>query len=936
MKIELYLQEKLVEINQDIDFVLNKQFTELTDLTTIIVDYTKTIKVPMTPHNNELFNYVYRLDRQVLVSEEVITYDPSQKISMYMTFNGSKVMDGYALLNNVDLKNKVYEINLYGQLGKIFSDLKNRTLGGSPGYHTPNNGWSKRVRMHTNTIAQSFDEPANGHSTSWSSQRWIDFFGFAPQMIGDTDVIETDCYEKHNPDTDADRIKKFEDEINTTRDIGYADIYLNNGGFDLNGYFEQRTYMTRPYVYVDKIIQMVQNEINLGDYDGYTMNLDADWFNSNNPYFKDMVFFPGNESPVAQGENKTGYIIWDNTEMTFNPRQVFMPNVTSNTLDGYTYSVDRNTATITASGGNTQDAILTLNCDGIQVRDRISGISQQQGWNTDRITWGFYRSNGNYNFKVPIRYISISDGNNNTIYKLYLCNDTIIMFLQHSRGVAASPQTGLWKRIMSKSSLNVTPVSTSWTTTGVNGDYVEVTQTYNFGNITINTNSFKFSMGYDVMDLSTGDIYYESTTDHMIPFNTVTIIPIASTSNPWDQYLKPIQMLSVATNKFRSLSYWTINDILGNDFNPFTWLIDYVKMFRLYFDIDYATKTITLKKGYFDTVTYKKADVDYSKGVVIEPVIDKYNMVDFGYSHNDSVKGSLFKKSWGVEYGDLNISTGLDINNDKLSLNPNKDQSVFIPTTLDTLYYNNLKSTNAIQTGNMLGTNKVINTLDKDGKIQYFPFFAFRVENKTNTSIYLSDDTPLQKTEGKYYYLEHRLLSNGWEDEEEIIDDNVTVYYEKKLSSLPQFDNYISVYEGNVWKCTVCGYETEGSQAPGICPECGSALSFIALHKYILYWDTFNVPKEVYNGYLPYNLGSTAIYDKRWKNYLSEIFNVHNNKVTCYVRMTYPEFINFKFNQLFIIDNVTFLVNKIIDFNPNSQSPTKVELIEVSDVTNLQ
>ena len=936
MKIELYLQEKLVEINQDIDFVLNKQFTELTDLTTIIVDYTKTIKVPMTPHNNELFNYVYRLDRQVLVSEEVITYDPSQKISMYMTFNGSKVMDGYALLNNVDLKNKVYEINLYGQLGKIFSDLKNRTLGGSPGYHTPNNGWSKRVRMHTNTIAQSFDEPANGHSTSWSSQRWIDFFGFAPQMIGDTDVIETDCYEKHNPDTDADRIKKFEDEINTTRDIGYADIYLNNGGFDLNGYFEQRTYMTRPYVYVDKIIQMVQNEINLGDYDGYTMNLDADWFNSNNPYFKDMVFFPGNESPVAQGENKTGYIIWDNTEMTFNPRQVFMPNVTSNTLDGYTYSVDRNTATITASGGNTQDAILTLNCDGIQVRDRISGISQQQGWNTDRITWGFYRSNGNYNFKVPIRYISISDGNNNTIYKLYLCNDTIIMFLQHSRGVAASPQTGIWKRIMSKSSLNVTPVSTSWTTTGVNGDYVEVTQTYNFGNITINTNSFKFSMGYDVMDLSTGDIYYESTTDHMIPFNTVTIIPIASTSNPWDQYLKPIQMLSVATNKFRSLSYWTINDILGNDFNPFTWLIDYVKMFRLYFDIDYATKTITLKKGYFDTVTYKKADVDYSKGVVIEPVIDKYNMVDFGYSHNDSVKGSLFKKSWGVEYGDLNISTGLDINNDKLSLNPNKDQSVFIPTTLDTLYYNNLKSTNAIQTGNMLGTNKVINTLDKDGKIQYFPFFAFRVENKTNTSIYLSDDTPLQKTEGKYYYLEHRLLSNGWEDEEEIIDDNVTVYYGKKLSSLPQFDNYISVYEGNVWKCTVCGYETEGSQAPGICPECGSALSFIALHKYILYWDTFNVPKEVYNGYLPYNLGSTAIYDKRWKNYLSEIFNVHNNKVTCYVRMTYPEFINFKFNQLFIIDNVTFLVNKIIDFNPNSQSPTKVELIEVSDVTNLQ
>lgn len=935
MKIELYLQGKRVEINQDIDFVLNKQFTELTDLTTIIVDYSKTIKVPMTPHNNELFNYVYRLERQFMGTPlEAITYDPSQKIDMYMTFNDSKVMDGYALLNSVNLKDKTYEINLYGQLGKIFSDLKNRTLGGSPGYHTPSNGWSKRVRMHTNTIYNSFYH--SNHSTAWYSSNWWDFFGFAPQMIGDTDIIETDCYEKYNPGTDADRIKKFEDEINTTRGISYADVYLNNGGFDLNGYLEQRTYMTRPYVYVDKIIQMVQNEINLGDYDGYKMNLDSDWFNNNNPYFKNMVFFPGNETPVAQGENKTGYIVWDNTEMTFNPRQVFMPSVLSNTLDEYTYSVDRNTATITASGGNTQDAVLTLNCDGIQVRDKISGISQQQGWNVDRVRWGFYRANGNYSYTVPIRYISISDGNNNTIYKLYLCDDTITIYQQHSRGINNIPVSGIWNRIRNNSSLNVTPVSTSWTTTGVNGDYIQVTQTYNFGNITINTNSFRFSMGYDVIDLRTGDIYYESTTDHMLPFNTVTKMPMAYISNTWNQYLKPIQTLLVTTNKFRSLSYWSINDILGNDFNPFTWLIDYVKMFRLYFDIDYVTKTITLKKGYFDTVTYKQAVVDYSKGVVIEPVIDKYNMVDFGYSHNDSVKGSLFKKSWGVEYGDLNISTGLDINNDKLSLNPNKDQSVFIPTILDTLYYNNLNSSSVIKTGNMLGTNKVINTLDKDGKIQYFPFFAFRLENKSDTFIYLSDDTPLQKSEGKYYYLEHRLLSNGWEDEEETIEDNTTVYYGKKLSSLPQFDNCISVNEGNVWKCTVCGYETEGSEAPSTCPNCGSALSFISLPKIILYWNTFNVPKEVFNGYLPYNLGSTAIYDQRWKNYLSEIFNVHNNKVTCYVKMTYPEFINFKFNQLFVIDNVTFLVNKIIDFNPNNPGPTKVELIEISNPNNLQ
>jgi hypothetical protein len=52
--------------------------------------------------------------------------------------------------------------------------------------------------------------------------------------------------------------------------------------------------------------------------------------------------------------------------------------------------------------------------------------------------------------------------------------------------------------------------------------------------------------------------------------------------------------------------------------------------------------------------------------------------------------------------------------------------------------------------------------------------------------------------------------------------------------------------------------------------------------------------------------------------------------------MSYPEFISFKFNQLVVIDHSVFLVNKIIDFNPNEISATKVELIQVSDVDNLK
>ena len=899
MKIELYLDGNPVEINQDIDFVLNKQFTELTDLTSIIVDYSKTIKVPMTPHNNELFNYVYKLERQVLVNEDIVTYDPSQKIPMTMTFNGSLVMEGYALLNSVDLKSKTYEINLYGQLGKIFSDLKEKPL---KDYMLDTNGWFKSMRMHTYNIAKSFAN--SSHSLSWNSTDWTDFYGFAPQLIGDTDVLNTDSYEEYT----THDIKKFEDIINATRGITYADIYVKDG-FDINQYNEVRTYTTRPYVYVDKIIQLVQHEINNGAYDGYTMSLDADWFNSDNPYYNDMVFFPGNESIVDNGESSTGLVSWDNSERSMDFPISFRPNTVSIELDDYTYSTSGNVITITANGGNDTTATLTLNCDGIAVRDRVTGVGDTTGFNQNG-KWAFYNLTDPQT--VPIRYIGIYDGSDKLMYKLYLCDDTVHSVTEDSGFLYWSwvhyPMGGVWSILRKMSSKNIVPNSTTWVNNSVSNSYCEVTQYYNFGNVVLNTNSFQFKMGCDYINIPSGKITQANVQHNdykpLCPFkndkykNTVW----NTHGSTWSSYFNPISTLTVASNTYRSLSYWTINDILGNDFNPFTWLLDYVKQFRLFFDIDYNTKVITLKKGYFDSITYKNVTVDYEKGMVVEPVIDKYNKVEYGYRKNDSKKGSQYYKNNGIEYGDMIINTGMTINNETLSLIPNEESGVFIPIKMDGLTWSNLNSNDPIRYRNILSTNKVITTLDNDRKIQYFPFYAFRWANNY-TTLYLTDDTPTQKNSGEYCYLKQSGSGEGWRAEVETTEDGDDVYYEQLVLYIPQFDNYIN--------------KTVDA-------------------KNYLYWTTFGVPAEVYNDYLPSAEDNVCVYSHRWMNYLNEIFNVHNKKVTCYVRMSYPEFINFKFNQLFVIDNCTFLVNKIIDFNPNSTEPTKVELIEVSDVTNLQ
>ena len=909
MKIELYLDGNLVEINKDIDFVLNKQFTELTDLTSIIVDYSKTIKVPMTPKNNELFNYVYKLEHQVLVKEDIINYDPSQKIPMTMVFNGSIVMEGYALLNSVNLKDKVYEINLYGQLGKIFSDMKEKTI---KEYKDPGNGMFTPVKMNTKAVKDSILR--DDWDTDFTSNDWTQFWGIAPQLIGQADDFDTKTYEvKGNSE-----YQEFVKTINTTRSgnpEGWcADAYVKEG-LDLNQYLEMRTYMGRPYVYVNKLIQLVQNEINNSDYDGYTMVLDPDWFNVSNPYWYDQVYFPGTESMIDSGESISGNVYWNVDEITMNFPMSYLPNTMSVDLSGYTYDSTGMVVTINPDNPTPVTPALTLNADGVIVRDRVNNITYRDDFN-EKGRWGFY--NLPVEYIVDLRYIGIYDNDDNLIYKLYLTDDTIY---------SVNERYGFWirlcvqkvwdilKRIDVK---NIVPNSVAMSNGSSNSGtgYYELTQVYNFGNVVLNTNSFKFKMMCDRINLFSAKIEAEgvnySTYKCLCPFkNEKYKKELNKAASTYEGYFRPVQGVELSSNNFRSGSWWTIKDVLGNDFNPFTWLIDFVKKNRLFFDIDYQTKTITLKGNYFSNPTYKQVIVDYSKGVTIEPVVDKYNKVTYGYREDESKKGIKYYKNNSVQYGDMMIRTQIDINNEVLSLTPDEEEGVFIPVNQSALLYSNLNSQNNLSLQNGLNTNKVVTTLDSEDSIQYFPFYAFRVNNISLTYNnnpfnfwWLSDDTPSQKNTGTYTYLDH--THNGWDTEVEDTVGGETVYYLLPMSEIPQFDNYVEqeiVEEG-------------------------------VINNY-LWWSTFGVPMEVYNGYLPNNVESTSVY-KRWKNYLNEIFNSNNKKVTCYVRISYPEFINFKFNQFFVIDNCVFLVNKIIDFNPNTPEPCKVELIQISDVENLK
>ena len=54
--------------------------------------------------------------------------------------------------------------------------------------------------------------------------------------------------------------------------------------------------------------------------------------------------------------------------------------------------------------------------------------------------------------------------------------------------------------------------------------------------------------------------------------------------------------------------------------------------------------------------------------------------------------------------------------------------------------------------------------------------------------------------------------------------------------------------------------------------------------------------------------------------------------MTCYLRLTPKDWIDFKFNHFVKIDNVLYIVNHIYDYDITSSDSTKVDLITITDV----
>lgn len=125
--ITLYLDKVKVDMPDNWKINMTYQQIDLGSPEAKINNYSKTINVPGTNNNNNLFGHIFRFDTNIQESGSFVgvSFDPNKRIPFILLNNGTLYDRGYAQLDKVNVNNDVitYSITLYGNMGMFFYNL---------------------------------------------------------------------------------------------------------------------------------------------------------------------------------------------------------------------------------------------------------------------------------------------------------------------------------------------------------------------------------------------------------------------------------------------------------------------------------------------------------------------------------------------------------------------------------------------------------------------------------------------------------------------------------------------------------------------------------------------------------------------------------------------------------------------------------------------
>ena len=748
--IKLFLNNINIDLTEDVSFPITREFEELSNPTILINDWSKTISIPFTQHNNKAFGHIYNVDRVVVDAGTgktmEIYFDPTQKMDMRLEWNNDVIMMGYAKMNQIKQVNGkgTYEITLFGQLGKLFQQMKNITFDQT----TDNTEYIIDGSLYVDEVIDKdlvYQSWMSGGQDTMvlkhkgeSGYHVTDIIGFAPNNSF-SDEFDYKTFQYGNEG------RLFTDVLGTgfTTDTGVKPDTAIPNGLLPREIGEYRSYHQLPFIYWNKLWQIFTEKAE--EVTGYNVELDDTWFNESNPYWFDLVY-------MLKSFDAKKIVTYPITNLNVPTRTEQNHNMVGVT---YTYipksSVAAEMPYEPSSDNDIYDAmtgIFTLpDKRGISLNGNVKVTYNVKTRNGDLLPnaakWGLDKTAG-----IVIEF-DFMDGN--TLLKSYkfaaLTTDTTIDRTQFVNTMDLGQDSQFDFTVKEECTLNI-PYS------------IHATQNE------IGSNTFS-------IQVKTYMVKNPPVPDYVNSDAPTLLFWVYGDEETWgtldvDNYIVKTSFESSqleSFTEFRSGSEFTLNDLWDNERNPLTEILNYCRIFRIIPYVDYYTKTLHFEaaSNYFKRSREKDwtNKLDKSQDYIIKPVTFENKYVLFNYADNNTKLGKEYKEKYGVNYCDYRLITDYQFNTDTQNLFKDKITPSIVNTD-NVLSWTNLYDNHRIVYS--FPAETYVYNKDKDKKqVDIFGSFFFHngvADFSTEPELYmrpvrLSDDTTYQKSINTYFYTQN-------------------------------------------------------------------------------------------------------------------------------------------------------------------------------------
>ena len=935
-------------------FSLTYSFSDLYEPDKVTDSYSKSITLPGTANNNAIFGHIWKID-----SNNIEQFNASQLSNFELYLNNELWQSGTAQLTEITRSNNTYsyKVTLFGTVTKVMSMLLNSDIDDESNKLLRSLKYPSKLRHTLNDMMLYM---------MWNSSYYNgtvnlnDYMNYVPCQNGLYDNFDSSktltpalpwlTGDKKGPDTDHPYLTCTAvayKETNYASDNGNNHITIASSGdqeFDEYSLQQWRVEYQRPAVRMNKLIEQIVKDASTDA----SINLDSDFFNINNPYwYNTYLTLSQYTTDPDEGEINADITNINTKYVGVNSKSVSW-DLKFEQTDGNVTLFDADSSTVVYYGALSGTKKLSL--EFMIKASVLSDVKLEKGHDANEPLF----INGYYTGTID----AIID---NSKWTRRTWNVTAIAN-SGAYSASSSPFTNgaydssIHSGIYGYNYIYGTQwryMYNGWTYETYNSNYPNYPYQYTTtnGDVRATWKSYQptddpkyywkpFKLDLDLSSLNdTGTLTIRiSNIDHrfialndgmvvranktlpvLISIKGITAAPAGTSSlnnyYPYNYgytgigahvtYNTAIRSGDNFDGKYSGFapSVVTTDDMFDTTTTQGEILLNYTKLCGLLYDTDSHGNITILSRNKFFT-DYKIIDwtdkVDLSKDYTIKPIPFNTRYLEMKYKGGDTYYEKKYSSEFGLEYGEKKINTGYAFNSQTTQL-------------LDSIF------TNTVMASEPRYNYQIeFRYIGKEVPDNYFGFIKRGVELPAFAypCYFTKDGDKKNKSDAKY-----SLLFNAGKKKNEghiTIDSSIMLSEDASVNGgqycwvSPTVDSGISSFE-HLFRHT--------DYTPSF-----------TTHYDNFSWD-IGYPRISYEGDTTssYPSGST-VYSRFWEEYISEIYNVKNKILTCYVKLSWIDILNFSFKNFVTINGVLYHPNKLINVNPLSDDPIQVELIQVQNI----